>query len=368
MEIEFCDDGSFKCTMPDHIKETIDDFGEDLGRKVSNPANKKIFNVDPDAAKLDEPKRQLLHSLVQKLLWITKRARPDVMVPVAFLTKRVTKATGDDWEKLRRVLSYLHHTIDMPLRIKIDDLTIVKTWVDVAFAVHEDYKSHTGNMISMGKGALYARSMGQKLNTTSTTESETVGASDCLGQTIWTMNFLEHQGIKVRRNYYYQDNESAMRLEKNGIQSASKRSHHIDIRFFFIKDRIKRGDIHLLYCPTEDMVADFFSKPLQGKLFTRFRDMIMGQTTVPPVEDPSLGSNAPAQERVGSSVFCAGERHTDGGRRADHDGRRIDDGQTTNGERRTDAVQTKDPAKLKSVTWADRVKKGMSQRDKTSNE
>ena len=84
-------------------------------------------------------------------------------------------------------------------------------------------ESHTGNVISMGKGALYARSMGQKLNTTSTTESETVGASDCLGQTIWTMNFLEHQGVKVRRNYYYQDNESAMRLEKNGIQSASKR-------------------------------------------------------------------------------------------------------------------------------------------------
>ena len=242
------------------------------------------------------------------------------MVPVAFLTKRVTKATGDDWEKLRRVLCYLHHTIDMPLRIKIDDLTIVKTWVDVAFAVHEDYKSHTGNMISMGKGALYARSMGQKLNTTSTTESETVGASDCLGQTIWTMNFLEHQGIKVRRNYYYQDNESAMRLEKNGIQSASKRSRHIDIRFFFIKDRIKKGDIHLLYCPTEDMVADFFSKPLQGKLFTRFRDMIMGQTTVPPVLDPSLGSDDPAQERVGNSVFCAGERRTDDGRRPDHDG------------------------------------------------
>ena len=94
----------------------------------------------------------------------------------------------------------------------------------------------------------------------------------------------------------------------------------------------------------------------------------MGQTTVPPVLDPSLGSNTPAQERVGSSVFCAGERHTDGGRRADHDGRRIDDGQTTDGERRTDSGQTKDPAKLKSVTWADRVKKGMSQRDKTSNE
>ena len=80
----------------------------------------------------------------------------------------------------------------MPLKLRINDLTIVKTWVDVSFAVHDDFKSHRGNVISMGKGALYARSIAQKLNTTSTTESETVGASDCLGQIIWTMNFLEH--------------------------------------------------------------------------------------------------------------------------------------------------------------------------------
>ena len=170
----------------------------------------------------------------------------------------------------------------MPLILKIDDLTVVKTWVDVAFAVHKDYKSHTGNVISMGKGALYACSMSQKLNTTSTTESETVSASDCLGQTIWTMNFLECQGFKVCRNYYYQDNESAIRLEKNGIQSAGKRSRHIDIRFFFIKDQIKNGDIHLLYCPTEDMIADFFSKSFQGALFVRFCNMIMGHVAPPP--------------------------------------------------------------------------------------
>ena len=116
------------------------------------------------------------------------------------------------------------------------------------------------------------------------------------------------------------------------------------------------------------MVADFFSKPLQGKLFTPFRDMIMGQTTVSPVLDPSLGSNTPAQERVGSSVFCAGERRTDDGRRPDHDGPRTDDGQTTNKGRRTDIAQMKDSKKLKSVTWADRVKKGMTQRKETSNE
>ena len=148
------------------------------------------------------------------------------------------------------------------------------------------------------------------------------------------MNFLEAQGLKIRRNYYYQDNESAMRLERNGIQSAGKKSRHIDIRFFFIKDRIKKGDIHLLYCPTEDMLADFLSKPLQGHLFIRFRDQIMGITPVTPIDDPSLRS-APAQERVGNSDYGA-------------DGQRTDDPQYIN------------VSSGEKLTWADHARMGMT--------
>ena len=65
-------------------------------------------------------------------------------------------------------------------------------------------------------------------------------------------------------------------MEKNGRQSAGPRSRHIDIRYFFIKDRIQRGEINLVYCPTGEMVADVFSKPLQGGLFKKFRDVVMG--------------------------------------------------------------------------------------------
>ena len=95
-------------------------------------------------------------------------------------------------------------------------------------------------------------------------------------------------------------------------------------------------------------MADFFSKPLQGKLFNRFRDMIMGITPVPPVEDPSLGSNTTAQERVESSVFCANEQRTDD-------------------EPLADVKRTNGRIEPKKVTWADRVKEGLTQRTETSN-
>ena len=65
-------------------------------------------------------------------------------------------------------------------------------------------------------------------------------------------------------------------MHTNGVMSRKRRSGHIDIRFFFIKDRVDAGDVEVTFCGTEDMVADFLSKPLQGEIFRKFRDAIMG--------------------------------------------------------------------------------------------
>ena len=64
-------------------------------------------------------------------------------------------------------------------------------------------------------------------------------------------------------------------MEKNGIVYSSKCTRHINISYFFIADIIKKGELRVKYCPTEDMKADFFTKPLQGKPFIKFRDWIM---------------------------------------------------------------------------------------------
>ena len=69
-----------------------------------------------------------------------------------------------------------------------------------------------------------------------------------------------------------------MKLKKNGGKSCGDKSRHIDIRYFFIKDVLHRKNINLQYCPTDDMVADFYTKPLQGSLFKKMRDFTMGHS------------------------------------------------------------------------------------------
>jgi hypothetical protein len=68
------------------------------------------------------------------------------------------------------------------------------------------------------------------------------------------------------------------------------------LRYFFIADRVKSGEIRIEHCPTGIMIADYFTKALQGAQFRKMRDMIMGNTDIPlPSEmnmdtpDPSIG-------------------------------------------------------------------------------
>ena len=72
-----------------------------------------------------------------------------------------------------------------------------------------------------------------------------------------------------------QDNTSAIQQEKNGWKSCGKKSRHMNIRYFLVKDRVARGEIDIIYCPAEEMLGDFHSKPLQGGLFRKFRNRIM---------------------------------------------------------------------------------------------
>ena len=73
----------------------------------------------------------------------------------------------------------------------------------------------------------------------------------------------------------YQDNKSTILRAENGKASSGKRTRHINIRYFFVKDRVASGEVKIEHCPTKDMVGDFFTKPLQGAQFIKFRNEIM---------------------------------------------------------------------------------------------
>ena len=81
---------------------------------------------------------------------------------MSFLSIRVTKATEEDQAKLEHLLGYFNNTLKKRLNIAGDLLMLVVAYIDAAFALHFDSKSHTGVMILVGGTVLYVSSRKQK--------------------------------------------------------------------------------------------------------------------------------------------------------------------------------------------------------------
>jgi hypothetical protein len=227
-----------------------------------------------NSEKLGDDDKEFFHSYVAKLLYLAKRVRPELLVAVSYLTKRVNDPNKNDMNKLERVIKYLRHTRDKGIVLEPGKQIFVEAFVDASHGVHDDYRGHTGATIRIGLGPVYSKSSSQKINTKSSAESELVGLSDSTGQVVWTRNFLIEQGYKVEPAVIYQDNQSTMALIKNG-KSNSDRTRHIAIRFFFVTDRINSNEIKLEYMETEEMLADILTKPLQGEVFRKLRDRLL---------------------------------------------------------------------------------------------
>ena len=206
-----------------------------------------------------------------------------------------------------RLIGYLKGTIYLALHLSCEEgIPVIKWLVDASYGVHADMRSHSGAVMSLGKGAVYSKSSKQKINTKSSTEAELIVASDMSGQVLWTLYFLQHQGYSVNKNIVYQDNMSAILLEKNGQLSSSQRTRHIKVRYFFIKDRIADGEIHVVYCPTEDMLGDFFTKPLQGAKFIQFRKLILGLPDDDTIQE-GVGTDSQSRTRVSTHLIKGSE-------------------------------------------------------------
>ena len=323
MNITFTENKSVEIRMTEYVKEALADFNVPFTTAgATTPAQHALFDIDPKSPTLSLEQSDLFHRHVAKLLYLSKRGRTDIQLAIAFLTTRVSCCTEQDWTKLKRVFLYLKGTQDLFLTIGADSLQKLTTWVDAAYAVHPDMKSHTGGFVSLGTGAIMCKSTKQKLNTKSSTEAEVVGASDFLPATIWARMFLTHQGYELTDNLFMQDNKSAILLETNGRSSSGQKTRHIDIRYFFLQDRMISELLSVEYCPTECMLADFFTKPLQGSLFRKFRDVLLGYqhintlrrvSTSPPQTDAldsipvELPTSPPIEERVEQSVVCTDE-------------------------------------------------------------
>jgi hypothetical protein len=182
--------------MIEYLKNIINDFPKEIIATRTSPAANHLFIVrDPSlATPLPEEQARAFHHAAAQLLFLSARARRDVQPATAFLATRVICPDEDDWGKVKRLLGYLKGTLHMPLILSADLLTLLRWWVDAAYAVHHDCRGHTGTGMSFGQGMAMSYSWKHKINTKSSTEAEIAGVDNSLGYILWACYLMIGQG------------------------------------------------------------------------------------------------------------------------------------------------------------------------------
>eukprot|EP00957_Ditylum_brightwellii_P007433 562532-Ditylum_brightwellii.AAC.1 len=173
------------------------------------------------------------------------------------------------------MMGFLFSTFNDILTLEADNSQTLTWYIDAAFVVHLDMKSHAGAAFTLGKGVICSDSSKQRVNTRSPIEAELVTVDNKICKVIWMKKFLEHQGFQVKLNTVCQDNESTLKLARNGKESSGKRTQHFDIKYFYVTELNSRKEVQVEYCLTDDMLADYKSKPTVGPKFNNFRDSII---------------------------------------------------------------------------------------------
>jgi hypothetical protein len=185
------------------------------------------------------------------------------------------KPTQLDLDKLTHVARYVNGTRELGLTFN-PTTTQLHCSADASFAINAGAKSQTGVVVQLGGGLLMASSKRQKLVTLSTAESELVALSSAVQDVVWLRGLLEEIGFKQKNpTKCEQDNKSTIVLATRGAGGGGK-SRSINVRYFWMKEKVEDGSIEIAYTPTDDVVADGMTKALPRDKFLKWRRKILG--------------------------------------------------------------------------------------------
>lgn len=260
--------GIFICQKK-YVKEILERFGMKGCNSASTPMETGLKLVH-EGRKVDST---LYKQIVGSLMYLTA-TRPDIMYAVSLISRFMDCPREAHLQATKRIFRYLQGTIEYGLFYKKGEKPVLYGFTDSDYAGDlVDRKSTSGYVFMMGSTAVSWCSKKQPIVTLSTTEAEYVSASTCACQAVWLRNILEELHFKqMGFTSIFCDNSFAIKLSKNPILHG--RSKHIDVRFHFLRDLTKGEVINLIYCRSEDQVADLFTKSLKLSAFQNLRKLL----------------------------------------------------------------------------------------------
>ena len=206
-----------------------------------------------------------------KLLYLALNTRPDIMVAVSLVSKFCENPGPAHWTAVKRIFRYLNGTRSHGLTYSSGGGSTLIAYADADWAGdRDDCKSRSGFAVFLGGNLISWKSKRQGCTSLSTAEAEYISLNEAGREVVWLRNLLNDMNFPQKGpTLIHEDNTICIHMGNNPV--TTDRQKHIDIRYHWIRETIEKKLIYLQHCKTEDMVADVFTKPLDGPLFSRHR-------------------------------------------------------------------------------------------------
>lgn len=287
--------GAIHVSQPHAIQDLLTHANmQDCNGKQSPYADTKPLDKQADTPLLPHKKLKVYQQLVGDLRYITDSTRPDIYYITNRLAQYMQHPREHHWQNLKSVLRYLKQTAHHGLTYKPMHNTThpnIVTYSDADYANAKDFKSITGTLHLYHKAPISWHSKKQDVVAQSTTEAEYVAASNALQHTQWLRRLLQEiTQHRLPPSPHHIDNMSAIHVALN--TSPTKRRRYIQIKHHHLNHSTHTKDIAIAHCPTKDMLADGFTKPLPPTKFKSMRNHLNIHALPAPLSDTGDCSSA----------------------------------------------------------------------------
>ncbi len=229
--------------------------------KTPMSTSTKLYK-DLDGKSIDH---KLYRGMIGSLLYLTS-SQPDIMFSVCACARFQANPKESHLTAVKRILRYLKNTQNLGIWYDRNSPYELHAYTDADFAgCLVDRKSTSESCCFLGTSIITWGSKKQNSIALSTAEAEYIASGSCCAQILWIRQQLRDYQISCSSTILRCDNTSAIEITKNPIHHS--RTKHIDLRYHFIRDQVNQKVITLEYVPTENQLADLFTKPLSTERF-----------------------------------------------------------------------------------------------------
>ena len=258
-----------------YIEQIVSRFGLTEARVSNTPmevgTDLSFDSPHVSASALTSVEKTTYREMIGCLMYTAVMTRPDIVFAVSNLSQYLDAPRTMHMQAVSRVFRYLSGTKGLKLTLGGPHSTI-KGYSDSDWASQAHRHSISRFVFFIGTGAVSWSSKKQPIVTLSSTEAEYVALTHSSKDIIWIHKLLNELALVFSSTLpttLFCDNQGAIRLSKDSTFHG--RTKHIDVHFHFIRQTVSQGHINLTYCPTDDMIADTFTKPLARYKFEKFR-------------------------------------------------------------------------------------------------